>query len=55
MLLVILVLPHERDFLGSQIVELEVTVAVQRAKDDRDDAEGSLLERRGPVTEWLGR
>ena len=53
--LLILFLPRERDFLGSQIVEIEVTVAVQRAKNDRYDAEGSLLERHGPVTAWLWR
>ena len=31
--LLILFLPRERDFLGSQIVEIEVAVAVQRAKN----------------------
>ncbi len=42
-----------RDLVESQIAEIGAKVAYQLAKIDLYYAEGSLLERRGLVTEWL--
>lgn len=44
----------QRDLVESQIAEIEARVAYQLAKIELYFAEGSLLERRGLVAEWLG-